>query len=177
MLIETRGFKIEATQGDIAKQPDMVAIVNAANAELRSGGGVAGAIHNAAGPKLAEECQPLAPIKPGQAVITSGYQLPNQYVIHCLGPIYGIDQPEAYLLANCYRNVLKLADSKKISSIAIPAISAGVFSYPIELATEVALRTVNQTLAALHHIKHIRFVLFSEQDLLIYERKLVEIFV
>ena len=95
------GVTIECVKGDIAKQPDMTAVVNAANAWLKPGGGVAGAIHRAAGPSLEEECRPLAPIKPGQAVITGGHSLPNKYVIHCLGPRWGIDKPEDKLLADC----------------------------------------------------------------------------
>ncbi|MCF8095488.1 MAG: macro domain-containing protein, partial [Desulfobacteraceae bacterium] len=90
---EANGGTIECVQGDIANQPDVDAIVNAANAELRPGGGVAGAIHRAAGPGLEEECRPLAPILPGQAVITGAHNLPNSHVIHCLGPVYGIDKP------------------------------------------------------------------------------------
>ncbi|HEY0127613.1 MAG TPA: macro domain-containing protein, partial [Rubrobacteraceae bacterium] len=98
------GVTVECVRGDITSQEDVVAIVNAANAELRSGGGVAGAIHRAAGPGLEEEARPLAPIRPGQVVITGGHDLPNRYVIHTLGPVYGQDHPEAELLANCYRN-------------------------------------------------------------------------
>ncbi|MFO7296348.1 MAG: macro domain-containing protein, partial [Clostridia bacterium] len=119
------GVKIECVQGDITKQEGFDAIVNAANAQLMPGGGVAGAIHRAAGPGLAEECKPLAPIKPGQAVITGGHNLPNRYVIHCLGPVYGVDQPSDKLLADCYRNALKLAEQHGITSIAFPAISTG----------------------------------------------------
>lgn len=94
------GVTVECRQGDIAAQPDMHAIVNAANAVLRIGGGVAGAIHSAAGRGLEQECRPLAPIRPGQAVITSAHNLPNKYVIHCLGPVYGIDEPADELLAS-----------------------------------------------------------------------------
>ena len=90
---------MECVQGNIANQPDMDAVVNAANAELRIGGGVAGAIHRAAGPGLEKECRPLAPIRPGQAVITGAHKLPNRYVIHCLGPVYGRDEPAEGLLA------------------------------------------------------------------------------
>ena len=98
------GVRVECVRGDITSQEDVAAIVNAANAELRSGGGVAGAIHRAAGPGLAREARPLAPISPGEAVITGAHDLPNHYVIHTLGPVYGQDRPEAELLANCYRN-------------------------------------------------------------------------
>ncbi|MFO7676879.1 MAG: macro domain-containing protein, partial [Thermoplasmatota archaeon] len=98
------GVKIECVKADIASQVGITAVVNAANAQLRIGGGVAGAIHRAAGPRLEKEGRALAPIRPGQAVITGGYNLPNQYVIHCLGPVYGVDKPEDDLLADCYRN-------------------------------------------------------------------------
>ena len=101
---------IQCVQGDITAQPDLDAIVNAANARLATGGGVAGAIHRAAGPQLARECAPLAPIEPGQAVLTGGHGLPNPHVIHCLGPVYGRDRPADRLLAECYRNALRLAE-------------------------------------------------------------------
>jgi O-acetyl-ADP-ribose deacetylase (regulator of RNase III) len=129
-----RGVTVECVRGDITSQEDVTAIVNAANAELRSGGGVAGAIHRAAGPELAQEARPLAPIKPGEAVITGGHDLPNRYVIHTLGPVYGRDRPEAELLAGSYRNSLALAEEKGIDSVAFPAISTGVFGYPVEQA-------------------------------------------
>ena len=176
MLVKMGQCSLETRQGDIANQPNMVAIVNAANAELRMGGGVAGAIHKAAGPELEKECQSLAPITPGEAVITGAYRLPNQYIIHCLGPIYGLDKPEDTLLSSCYRNALNLADRKQIHSIAFPAISTGAFGYPIKLATQVALNTVNQVLPTLRHVKCIRFVLFSEAELDIYNSKLTAIF-
>jgi O-acetyl-ADP-ribose deacetylase (regulator of RNase III) len=159
---------IEIVQGDITKQPDIDAIVNAANAYLTAGGGVSGAIHRAAGPKLEKECKKYAPIKVGQAVITKGYNLPNKYVIHCLGPRYGIDKPEDKLLADCYINALKLAEENKISSIAFPAISTGIFGYPIEEATKVVFETIKSVLPKFHQVKTIRFVLFSAQDYNIY---------
>ncbi|MEW6456666.1 MAG: macro domain-containing protein [Acidobacteriota bacterium] len=163
-------IKIECIQGDIASQGNFTAVVNAANAELRRGGGVAGAIHRAAGPGLEEECRPLAPIKPGEAVITGGHNLPNRYVIHCLGPVYGVDKPSDKLLANCYRNALKLAEEYKIDSIAFPAISTGVFGYPIEEAAEVAFKTIIEVVPNLKYVKRIRFVLYSDKDLEIHER-------
>lgn len=164
--------EIEITRGDIANQPDMTAIVNAANAHLRIGGGVAGAIHKAAGPRLEQECRPFAPIKPGQAVITGGHNLPNDYVIHCLGPVYGSDKPEPELLAACYRNALTLADQKKIDSIAFPAISAGAFGYPLEAATDIALNAVRKAASKLKHVKKIRFVLFGDTAYKVYQDKL-----
>ncbi|WP_286974183.1 macro domain-containing protein [Acetomicrobium sp. UBA5826] len=166
------GVTIECVKGDITRQPDVTAVVNAANAWLKPGGGVAGAIHRAAGPELDKECRPLAPIKPGQAVITGGHNLPNKYVIHCLGPRYGVDKPEDRLLSDCYRNALKLADEHEIDSIAFPAISTGVFGYPVQEAAEVALRTVKETIPSLKHVHKIRFVLHSDRDLKIHEKVL-----
>jgi O-acetyl-ADP-ribose deacetylase (regulator of RNase III) len=169
------GVRIEAVQGDITSQEDVEAIVNAANAELMSGGGVAGAVHGAAGPGLAEEARPLAPIEPGEAVVTAGHDLPNSHVIHTLGPVYGQDRPEAELLANCYRNSLALADQKGIRSVAFPAISTGIFGYPVEDAADAALRTVIEEVGELSSVRLIRFVLFSEEDLEVYERVLASI--
>ena len=169
------GVTVECMQGNIAAQDDITAIVNAANTELRSGGGVAGAIHRAAGPELEREARSLAPIRPGEAVITGGHKLPNRYVIHTLGPVYGQDRPEAELLANCYRNSLALAEENGIDSIAFPAISTGVFGYPVEEAAEVALRTVVEEKERLERVRLIRFVLFGEQDYEVHEQALSEI--
>jgi O-acetyl-ADP-ribose deacetylase (regulator of RNase III) len=167
---ESDDVTVECIRGDITSQEDVAAIVNAANAQLRSGGGVAGAIHRAAGPGLEEECRPLAPICPGEAVMTGGHDLPNRYVIHTLGPVYGQDHPEAELLASCYRNSLALAEANEIESIAFPAISTGVFGYPLEEAAEVALRTVLESAQRLEHVRLIRFVLFGEQDFEVHQR-------
>lgn len=166
------GVRLECIQGDIASQPDMAAVVNAANAELRIGGGVAGALHRAAGPGLEDECRPLAPISPGEAVITGAHNLPNRYVIHCLGPIYGVDEPAEELLAACYRNALSLAEEHKIESIAFPALSTGAFGYPLEAATGVALTTIHSMLAQLSTVRHIRFVLHDVASLRLHERML-----
>ena len=166
------GTKIECIKGDIASQEDITAVVNAANAQLRMGGGVAGAIHRAAGPGLEEECRPLAPIKPGEAVITGGHNLPNRYVIHCLGPVYGVDKPEDKILENCYRNAIKLAEQHRIDSIAFPAISTGAFGYPVEKAAEVAFKTIIHITPDLQYVKKIRFVLYSGKDLEIHEKTL-----
>ena len=169
------GVSVECVQGDITSQDDVVAVVNAANAGLRSGGGVAGAIHRAAGPRLEEEARPLAPISPGEAVITGGHGLANRYVIHTLGPVYGQDRPEAELLASCYRNSLALAEDYGIESVAFPAISTGVFGYPVEEAARVALGTVVDEAKRLEKVRMIRFVLFGEEDLEVHERILSEI--
>jgi len=163
---------IEIIRGDIASQPDMQAIVNAANAHLLNGGGVAGAIHRAAGPGLEKECKPMGPIRPGEAVISGGHNLPNKYVIHCLGPVYGQDKPEDKLLADCYRNALLLADKKEIESIAFPAISTGIFGYPAEDAAHVALKTIIDTIPNLTNIRTIRVVLFGQEDFEIWKKAL-----
>jgi O-acetyl-ADP-ribose deacetylase len=159
-----RDVVIECVRGDIAAQQGIDAVVNAANAQLQSGGGVAGAIHRAAGPGLEQECAPLAPIAPGQAVITSGHKLPNQFVIHCLGPVYGYDEPAAELLVACYRNALRLAEETGIRSIAFPAISTGAFGYPKALAARLAINAVAEQAASLASVRKVRFVLFSTED-------------
>ncbi|MBA2778283.1 macro domain-containing protein [Billgrantia kenyensis] len=153
--------KVECLQGDIANQPDIDAVVNAANALLRPGGGVAGALHRAAGPELDRACRTLAPIQPGEAVITEAFNLPNRHVIHCLGPVHGRDTPEAKLLADCYRNALELAERQGLASIAFPALSAGAFGYPLAEAARVALTTVQETLPRCPGIERVRFVLFD----------------
>lgn len=157
------GVAIELLVGDITQQAEISAIVNAANAALETGGGVAGAIHRAAGPELAEACRPLAPISPGQAVITEAFNLPNQYVIHCLGPVYGRDKPEAELLANCYINALAVAEENSVSSIAFPAISTGIFGYPLQDAAGVAVNAILGEVSGLEVVKNIRFVLFDSE--------------
>lgn len=167
--------KIECVQGNIVNQPDMDAIVNAANAQLRTGGGVAGAIHRAAGPGLAEECRPLAPIEPGQAVITGAHDLPNRYVIHCLGPVYGVDEPSDSLLADCYRNALQQAERQGTQSVAFPALSTGAFGYPLEPAARIALQTVIGEVPSLKAVRHIRFVLFDKGDCEVHERVLADL--
>ena len=163
------GITLECVQGDIVLQPDMDAIVNAANAELRTGGGVAGAIHRAAGPELERESQPLAPIRPGQAVVTGAHKLPNRYIIHCLGPVYGRDAPAEELLSACYRNALQLAEKHKFASIAFPSISTGAFGYPMELAARVAFTTLIDMLPLFSSVKHVRFVLFNSADVQVHE--------
>jgi O-acetyl-ADP-ribose deacetylase len=167
---------VECVRGDITAQEDVEAVVNAANAQLGPGGGVAGAIHCAAGPGLAREARPLGPIKPGEAVITGGHDLPNRYVIHALGPVYGQDRPEAELLAACYRNALALAEERGAGSVAFPAISTGVFGYPVEEAAEVAMRTVREEAGKLGSVRLIRFVLFGARDLEVHEQALAHAF-
>jgi len=163
---------LDCVEGDIAAQPDFDAIVNAANAQLRPGGGVAGAVHRAAGPGLDRECRSLAPIAPGHAVITAAHRLPNRYVIHCLGPVYGVDEPSDRLLADCYRNALALAEKHGVQSIAFPALSTGVFGYPMEAAARVAVAAVLDAIPRLAAVNRMRFVLYDAASLRIHAKVL-----
>lgn len=156
---------LELVQGDIVAQPDLDAIVNAANAELRTGGGVAGAIHRAAGPGLADEAVPLGPIAPGECVLTGGHDLPNPHVLHCLGPVYGRDEPGDELLASCYRRALATADEHGFTSVGFPAISTGAFGYPVRPAAEVALTTIRDVAPELRSVRLVRIVLYGAGDL------------
>ncbi|MEX2515150.1 MAG: macro domain-containing protein [Candidatus Paceibacterota bacterium] len=167
------GVTVECVQGDIASQDDMQAVVNAANKHLAPGGGVAGALHRAAGPKLAKAGRTFAPIAVGECVITPAFNLPNEYVLHCLGPRYGINEPADQLLADCFDNALRLADEHEITSLAFPAISTGAFGYPTEEAATVSLQQVAATLPELQHIETVRFVLYTQADLEIYANALV----
>jgi O-acetyl-ADP-ribose deacetylase len=166
------GLTVELTTGDITAQADLDAVVNAANARLTTGGGVAGAIHRAAGPGLDEECRPLAPIRPGEAVITSGHGLANPHVIHVLGPVYGRDEPSDRLLASCYRQALRLAEERGLGSVGFPAISTGAFGYPIDEAARVAVGSVREAAPELDSVRLVRFVLFDAAALEAHERAL-----
>ena len=174
--IKIDNISFELKRGDIAAQDDIDAVVNAANATLSGGGGVDGALHRAAGPKLKKASEPKGPIKPGEAVITPGFNLPNDYVIHCLGPVYGQDQPEDELLANCYKNALRLAEENEISSIAFPAISCGAFGYPTGEAAKVAFETTKEEAKGLEKIKLIRFVLYGEDAMNVHREVMEEVF-
>lgn len=166
---------VECVQGNIVAQHDIDAVVNAANAELRPGGGVAGAIHRAAGPELDRACRPLAPIRPGEAVITPAFRLPNRHVIHCLGPVYGRDNPSDALLAACYRNALARAEENALRSVAFCAISTGIFGYPLAEAAQVALQTVAAEAPNLQSVRHVRFVLHDAAALEIHQRALASV--
>lgn len=149
------------------------AIVNAANSSLLGGGGVDGAIHRAAGPELLQECRLLRGCKTGHAKITRGYRLPAKHVIHTVGPIWhGGGHGEAELLASCYHSSLELAALNGIATIAFPAISTGVYGYPIEAATEIAVATVREATANHANIREVTFCCFSANDLAIYEQVL-----
>jgi O-acetyl-ADP-ribose deacetylase (regulator of RNase III) len=156
--------------GDITRQ-DVTAIVNAANSTLLGGGGVDGAIHRAGGPEILRECQEIRKtiypngLPTGQAVITTGGNLPATHVIHTVGPIYGRDpELEAELLAACYQNSLLLARRHGVTSIAFPAISTGVYGYPKPEAAKIASATIKQILIADQQIEQVRLVFFQPRD-------------
>ena len=156
-----RSGRIDIVRGDITTL-DVDAIVNAANTTLLGGGGVDGAIHRAAGPELLAECRTLGGCEPGEAKITRGYHLPARFVIHTVGPIWdGGKHEEAETLANCYRNSLQLAVENGIKTIAFPAISCGAYGYPIQEATEIALKTTRGFLASEDKIEKVIFVLWD----------------
>lgn len=154
---------IEIFKGDITKLK-VDAIVNAANSYLLGGGGVDGAIHRAAGPKLLEECKKLNGCKTGEAKITKGYNLQTKFVIHTVGPIWnGGNYNEDELLTNCYLNSLKLAVENKIKTIAFPAISTGVYGFPLERAAQIAIKTVKKFIQSDKSIEKIIFVCFDDR--------------
>jgi len=153
---------IDIRQADIT-QLDVDAIVNAANTDLSDGAGVCGAIHHAAGPKLLAECQTLGGCATGEAKITGGYQLVARHVIHAVGPIWhGGEDGEDRRLAACYRNSIRLADEQKLESIAFPAISCGIYGYPIEAAAQIAIESTLLALGDCNHLHQVTFACFSD---------------
>lgn len=164
--------RIELHKGDITKLK-VDAIVNAANTSLLGGGGVDGAIHRAAGKELLKECRTLNGCPTGEAKITKGYNLPAKYVIHTVGPVWnGGKYEEENLLASCYKNSLRLAIENKIKSIAFPAISTGVYRFPLELATKIAIREVKDFLSNNDTFEKIIFVCFDERTYNSYNKNL-----
>ena len=164
------GGRVLVVIGDITRQ-DVTAVVNAANSTLLGGGGVDGAIHRAGGPEILKECKEIRRtvypegLPVGEAVITTGGNLPAKYVIHTVGPIYGRDpEREAALLASCYQNSLALARQHGVSSIAFPSISTGAYGYPKTEAAQIASATIKNFLSADQQIEQVRLVFFQERD-------------
>jgi O-acetyl-ADP-ribose deacetylase (regulator of RNase III) len=175
MEVKVGSATLELVEGDITQQ-DTEAVVNAANAALRPGGGVDGAIHRAGGPAIEAECRRLGGCPTGEARITTGGNLKARYVIHTVGPVYrdGFHR-EPELLASCYRESLKLASAQGIKSLAFPSISTGVYGYPMADAARVALKTVTDYLAQHPEIERVRFVLFGRAAYEVYEKALEEL--
>ena len=163
--------RLEVMQGDITKLV-VDAIVNAANSSLLGGGGVDGAIHRAAGPELVKECRTLGGCPTGEARITRGYNLAARHVIHTVGPVYSGKPRDKTLLTGCYQNSLKLAAGNNVHSLAFPAISCGVYGYPIEEACKIALDTSCNFLQNNQTIEKVMFMLFSQANLKVYEEYL-----
>jgi O-acetyl-ADP-ribose deacetylase (regulator of RNase III) len=175
MELKVGASTLELVEGDITRQ-DTEAIVNAANAALRPGGGVDGAIHRAGGPAIEAECRQLGGCPAGEARITTGGNLKAKYVIHTVGPIYQDgSHKEAELLASCYRESLKLASAQGIKSLAFPSISTGVYGYPIKDAARIALKTVTGYLAHHPEIERVRLVLFGKAAYGVYAQALEEL--
>ena len=173
MEIKINSTTLSLIKGDITME-DTDAIVNAANSRLAGGGGVDGAIHRAGGPKIMDECRKIGGCPTGSAVITTGGNLKAKYVIHTVGPVYRDGKNrEAELLSSAYRKSLELAASKEIKSIAFPSISTGAYGYPINEASEIALNTVIEFIkTTVVPLQIMRFVLFSDKDLKVYEETL-----
>ena len=170
--MKNRGTEIGLARGDITKL-DVDAIVNAANTTLLGGGGVDGAIHRAAGPELVVECRTIGGCRPGEAKITCGYNLPARFIIHTVGPVWsGGGRDEAEVLASCYRNSLQLAVGNGIKTIAFPAISCGVYRYPISEASQIAVETTWEFLANSDKIDKLIFVVATDEIFAAYRRLL-----
>jgi O-acetyl-ADP-ribose deacetylase len=167
--------RMVVVQGDITKQ-EVDAIVNAANQQLIRGGGVDGAIHRAAGPKLQEECRHIGGCPTGEARITKGYGLQARHVIHAVGPRWhGGGKGESEKLASCYRNALRLALENKAKTVAFPGISTGIYGYPLEDATRIAIATVAEVLEREPAIEQVRFVTFGDEATEVAKRVLAEV--
>jgi O-acetyl-ADP-ribose deacetylase (regulator of RNase III) len=167
--------KIEIVEGDITKL-EVDAIVNAANSSLLGGGGVDGAIHRAAGPRLLEECRTLGGCETGQAKITGGHDLPARFVIHAVGPVWqGGESGEPELLASCYRRSLELAAEQGVTTIAFPAISCGVFGYPLDRAARIAVGQVAELLRRNESVTKVYLVCFGSDVLEAYREAYREV--
>ena len=159
--------RVEIQQGDITRLK-VDAIVNAANSSLLGGGGVDGAIHQAAGPELLAECRTIGGCPTGEARITEGYNLPAKYVIHTVGPVYGGKPEDSRLLASCYQNCIGLAIKNNIKTIAFPAVSCGVYGYPVKDACRIAMDTIIRLLKENSSVEKVIFIQFSNENLRIY---------
>jgi O-acetyl-ADP-ribose deacetylase (regulator of RNase III) len=167
--------RIEVVTADITTLA-VDAIVNAANASLRGGGGVDGAIHRAAGPKLLEECLAIGGCPPGEARMTGGYDLPARWVIHAVGPVWrGGGAGEAGVLASAYTESLRLARRSELAAIAFPAISTGAYGFPLEAATRVAVRTVGAWLVVHEWPRRVTFCCFRAEDAAVYRSELARL--
>lgn len=167
--------RIGIVRGDITKL-DVDAIVNAANQSLLGGGGVDGAIHRAAGPELLAECRTLGGCPTGEAKITRGYRLPARHVIHTVGPVWhGGGKGEPELLRSCYRNCCRIAHEQRLRNIAVPAISTGVYGYPLKAAARIAVEEIAAALAAYPDLEHVTLVAFSEEAEQIYRETVQEV--
>ncbi|MCX6806579.1 MAG: O-acetyl-ADP-ribose deacetylase [Candidatus Berkelbacteria bacterium] len=168
-------IKITAIKDSISTQK-VDAIVNAANKTLSGGGGVDGAIHRAAGPQLSKECKALGGCETGGAKITRGYRLPAKFIIHTVGPVYGHENnKEAKLLTECYKNCMELAKIYRIKTIALPAISTGLYGFPKQEAAKIAIKTIKNFVKKNDCFDEICFVLFNDENLYIYQKLLIKI--
>jgi len=183
--VQVGSTRFVVKKGDIT-QEHVDAVVNAANSSLLGGGGVDGAIHRAGGPAILEECKEIrrrqGGCPTGEAVITTGGNLPARYVIHAVGPVWqGGDpaapevRPEDELLERAYWNSLRLTESHGIRTIAFPSISTGAYGFPIQRACRIALRTVKRYVEEHDHLQEVRFILFSDRDYAVYEKALQEV--
>lgn len=175
MNVQIGDSTLELVEGDITRE-DVDAIVNAANSSLLGGGGVDGAIHRAAGRELVEECRTLGGCETGDAKITRGYNLKARHVIHAVGPVYRDGKHgEAGLLASAYRRCLELALANQCSSIAFPAISTGVYGYPMEAAARIAFRTIVDYISEHPEVQRVRYVLYDSRAFAVHARTLEQV--
>jgi O-acetyl-ADP-ribose deacetylase len=172
-MLQVHQSVIELVLGDITEQ-ETDAVVNAANKQLAPGGGVAGAIHQAAGPQLWEYTRTLGGCETGEAVITYGFNIKAKYIIHTVGPVWTGSPQDPVLLRSCYIESLKLASSHDVKTVSFPAISTGIFGYPIDEAAKISLQAVMEYLTEHAEIERVRFVLFAQPDLDAYSKALNE---